>query len=98
MDSAARKDRRRQDAELRKRLQPMRRELERLEKEVARLGAEQAALGALLGDPAIYADSEKARLMQALADKARVDQQLSEAEAGWLELADALETAELEGN
>ncbi len=98
MDSAARKDRRRQDAELRKRLQPMRRELERLEKEMARLGAEQAALGALLGDPAIYADSEKARLMQSMADKARVDQQLSEAEAAWLELADALETAELEGN
>ena len=94
--ATARKDRRRNEAELRKRLQPMRQELARLEKEVARLGAEQAALTEQLSDPEIYAEARKTQLMQALADKARVDQQLEAAEEAWLLLADNIEMASAE--
>ncbi len=95
--AAARKDRKRNEAELRKRLQPMRRELARLEQEVARFGVEQAALSEALGDPGIYAEGEKARLMRALADKARVDELLDSTEEAWLLLADEIEAAAAEG-
>ncbi|MEW6446212.1 MAG: ATP-binding cassette domain-containing protein [Pseudomonadota bacterium] len=91
--ATARKDKRRQEAELRQKLQPLRRELERLEKDIARLGGEREALDAVLADTSVYADSEKARLKQVLADKARVEQALEQAEEAWLLLADEIEAA-----
>jgi len=91
--AAARKDRRRLEAELRKRLQPLRREVERLEVEMNRLGREQGALEQALADPALYAESSKERLRQVLADKARVDAALAQVEEAWLAACEALEGA-----
>ena len=88
--AAARKDKRRQDAELRKKQQPMRQALAKLEKEVARLSAEQAALSAALSESEIYEEAHKVRLMQTLAQKTQVDMALAEVEEKWLLLADEL--------
>lgn len=88
--AAARKDKRRLDAELRKKQQPMRQVLAKLEKDVARLSAEQTSLTDALSDAGIYEEAHKVRLMQTLAQKTQVDLALSEAEEKWLLLADEL--------
>ncbi len=88
--AAARKDKRRLDAELRKKQQPMRQALAKLETDVARLSAEQTALSAALSEAAIYEEAHKARLMQTLAQKTQVDAALAEVEERWLLLADEL--------
>jgi ATP-binding cassette subfamily F protein 3 len=88
--AAARKDKRRMDAELRKKQQPMRQALAKLEKDVARLSAEQTSLTDALSDAGIYEEAHKLRLMQTLAQKTQVDLALSEAEEAWLLLADEL--------
>ncbi|MGK0673268.1 MAG: ATP-binding cassette domain-containing protein [Halothiobacillaceae bacterium] len=91
--AAARKDRRRVEAELRRRLQPLRRELERLEAEMGRLAREKGALETTLADPAIYAEANKERLKRLLADKARVDAALEQVEEAWLAASEVLQEA-----
>ena len=91
--AAARKDRRRLDAELRKKLQPLRREIERLEGEMGRLGTQRGALEQALADAGIYAESSKDVLKRTLADKARVDAELEQAEEAWLAVSAAFEEA-----
>lgn len=91
--AAARKDRRRNEAELRKRLQPLRREVERLEAEMGRLAGEKGALETTLSDPAIYAEANKETLKRLLADKVRVDAALEQVEEAWLAASEALEEA-----
>lgn len=88
--AAARKEKRRQEAELRNQQKPLRQKLAALEKDVARLTREQRALTELLSDAEIYEDAQKTRLMQVLADKQRVDAELSAAEEAWLLLAEEL--------
>ncbi|MEW5837493.1 MAG: ATP-binding cassette domain-containing protein [Pseudomonadota bacterium] len=89
--AAARKDKRRMEAELRKQQQPLRQKLAKLEKDVARLSAEQTALTEALADASIYDEAQKNRLMQILAQKQQVDQALEAAEEQWLLLADELD-------
>ncbi|MGC8732299.1 MAG: ABC transporter ATP-binding protein, partial [Halothiobacillaceae bacterium] len=90
---AARKDRRRLEAELRKRLQPLRREVERLEAEMGRLAGEKGDLETTLSDPAIYAEANKEALKRLLADKVRLDAALEQVEEAWLAASEALEEA-----
>ena len=94
--AAARKDRRRTEAEERKRLQPLRQRVEQWEHAIARLGAEHAAIEQRLADPALYQDDQKETLKAILADKARLVAAVSQAEAAWLEAAAALESAAAE--
>ncbi len=88
--AAARKEKRRQEAELRQQQLPLRQKLAALENDVARLTREQIALTELLSDAGIYEDAQKTRLMQVLAEKQKVDAELSAAEEAWLLLAEAL--------
>jgi ATP-binding cassette subfamily F protein 3 len=94
--AAARKEKRRDDAERRQRLQPLRKELTRLEKAMEKLGSEKAALTAALAEPHIYAESAKEKLKALLVDQAGVDRQLAETEEAWLTASEALEAAEKE--
>ncbi|MCU0971547.1 MAG: ATP-binding cassette domain-containing protein [Gammaproteobacteria bacterium] len=91
--AAARRDRRRSDAEERKRLQPLRRAAERWEGRVEELTAEQGRLESRLADPALYEAPRKDELKTLLALKARVDAELGEAEAAWLDAIEALDNA-----
>jgi ATP-binding cassette subfamily F protein 3 len=90
--AASRKDQRRRDAEQRARLQPAKRRVERLEADVERLTAEREVLEHSLADPALYSDDAKPRLLALLADKQRVDADLDQAEADWLDAAAELES------
>jgi len=89
--ASARRDRRRQAAEDRQRLQPLRNTLRHLESELKRLGAEKADLERRLADSAIYGDSQREQLKALLLDQGRVDKALSDAETAWLETSEALE-------
>ncbi len=90
-DTASRKDQRRREAEQRARLQPVKRRVDKLEAQVERLAARQAELEQTLADPALYADDAKPRLLSLLADKQRIDADLEQAEADWLDAAAELE-------
>jgi ATP-binding cassette subfamily F protein 3 len=95
--AGVRKERKRAEAERRHSLQPLKRRVADLEAEVERLSTEQASLEQRLGDMSLYADNRKEELKGLLADKARIDKALAEAETNWLGACETLEAAELEG-
>ncbi len=87
----ARKDRKRQEAELRRQLQPMRQRLKQLEQQMELLTTKQQALEQELANPASYEEANKDQLKQLLADKARVDLELASAEEEWLSTEEGLQ-------
>ena len=89
--AGARKARRREEAEQRRRLQPLRDRLARLEKELDRLHARQTRLERDLARPEIYEESNKPRLKVLLGEKAENDRHLEETEQSWLEVSEQLE-------
>ncbi len=91
--AAARKEKKRLEAERRQRLQPLRKALEKLEKEMDGLNRDKAAVEQRLADPGIYEAAGKDELRQLLLDQARIDQALAIAEERWLELGEELEAA-----
>jgi ATP-binding cassette subfamily F protein 3 len=92
--ASARKDRKRQQAEQRRRLQPLKNELKKLEQQIAALQQQQQTLELQLADSTLYDTNRKTELRSRLADKADVDRQLEAAETRWLELGEQIEAAE----
>ncbi|TAL42771.1 MAG: ATP-binding cassette domain-containing protein [Methylovulum sp.] len=91
--AVSRKDQRKLDAERRQRHKPLYDALKKAEQAVERYHQEQRQLEQQLADPAVYAESEKARLKQLMERKAQVDKALDDAEAVWLEAEENLEEA-----
>ena len=96
VSAAARKEQRRRDAEQRARQQPLRKRLHGLEQRLEELTARQGLLEQKLAEPAVYADDAKSRLLQLLADKQRVDAELGDVEAQWLDAGEELERLQSE--
>ncbi|MGD8910390.1 MAG: ATP-binding cassette domain-containing protein, partial [Chromatiales bacterium] len=92
--ASARRDRKRQQAEQRRRLQPLKNELKKLEEQIAALQKKQQALELKLADTDLYNSSRKAELRSFLADKSDVDRQLDTAETRWIEIGEQIEAAE----
>ncbi len=92
--AAARKDKKRLEAERRKQLQPLRKEVQQLEKMLEELNHQSIQLEAALADPAIYDASQKTQLKRLLADKTRITQELNETEEQWLMACEELEQTE----
>ncbi len=94
--AAARKDRKRQEAERRNQLAARRRPLEQrvkaLEKTLDRLHREQTELEARLADPRLYEDAHKDQLKDLLLGQSRTKRELEETETAWLELHEQLES------
>ncbi|MCW5586538.1 MAG: ABC transporter ATP-binding protein, partial [Chromatiales bacterium] len=88
-----RRDRKRNEAEQRKALQPLRKAVERCEADVDRLHARQAKLEAALADTTLYTEQRKDDLQALMREKSTIDRQLDDAEAAWMEAAEALENA-----
>jgi ATP-binding cassette subfamily F protein 3 len=95
--ASARKDRKRQQAEQRRLLQPLRKKLQAAEKEMAELATQQQQLEQRLAEPDIYADEQKEELKRLLSEKSQLDRALGEAEEAWLEAGETLEAAEGNG-
>ena len=92
--AAARKDKRRDDAERRKRLQPLRREMQRLEATMEKHTAHKARLDEQLADTGLYEAGQKERLKALLQEQVEVERALSQAEEAWLAACEAMESAE----
>jgi ATP-binding cassette subfamily F protein 3 len=89
--AAARKEKKRQDAERRKQLQPLRKRVAALEKEMAQLNSAAERLDEQLGDTALYEEASKERLKEVLKEKGEVERRLAEVEEQWLEASEELE-------
>ena len=94
--ASARKDRKRQQAEQRRRLQPLKKELQKLERQMNELHEQQAALEQQLADTGLYEEGRKSELKALLADKSDVDRKLEATESHWLEIGEEIEAAESE--
>ncbi|MCK5809484.1 MAG: ATP-binding cassette domain-containing protein [Cocleimonas sp.] len=87
----SRKEQRKRDADLRKKLQPLKRKADKLEKQLDQLHSQQQELENRLADPSIYQDENKNKLKKALLDKSTVDKRLEEIEMEWMEASEAYE-------
>ncbi|MES9992478.1 MAG: ATP-binding cassette domain-containing protein [Candidatus Thiodiazotropha sp.] len=92
--AAARKDRKRLQAQQRKRLQPLRAEQLKFEQEMEKLHLRQQQLEQQLADPMLYEPPQKEELKQKLRDKSDLQAALNECEQRWLAVSEQLEAAE----
>lgn len=90
---ASRKDKRKQDAEQRKQLQPLKRVVDKHEKALDKLIEQSAALEKQLADPDIYSEEQKDALKALFLKKRDVDAGIEVEEAAWLEASEAYEQA-----
>ena len=89
--AAARKDRKRLEAEQRKLRQPLQQKIQQLDKQLAQAATRLSEIDAVLADTAIYADSEKARLKKLLDEQAILRKQQASIEEDWMLQSEALE-------
>jgi ATP-binding cassette subfamily F protein 3 len=92
----SRKEQRRAEAEQRRRLQPLRTRFETLEARLAALTHTRDELERALASPEVYEPAGKARLLELLGEKQRIDADLEETECAWLETGEELERRERE--
>ena len=90
-NAVAKKDKKRQEAELRKKLQPLAQKVKKAEAELDKVHAEQTELEKQLADPDIYTDNNKNKLQDCLLKKADIDKRCEAIEEEWLEASEALE-------
>jgi ATP-binding cassette subfamily F protein 3 len=88
-----RRERKRQEAERRKQLQPLKQAVARCEADIDRLQARQAELEQQLADTTLYAAERKDELQVLMRDKSAVDDALEQAETAWMDAAEALQNA-----
>jgi ATP-binding cassette subfamily F protein 3 len=88
----SRKAQRRRQAETRRQLQPLRQHLQRLEEQLETLSARRATLAQTLAAPELYEPGAKPRLLELLNEQRRVDAELEQTEAAWLETGEELES------
>jgi len=89
--AAARKDRKRIEAEQRKLRQPLQQKIQQLDKQLTQLSTRLAEIDAVLADSGIYADSEKGRLKKLLDEQASLRKSQAGIEEDWMLQSEALE-------
>jgi ATP-binding cassette subfamily F protein 3 len=86
--SLSRKQQRKHDAGLRKKLQPLKRIVDQLEKQIDQLHVKQQQLENTLADADIYQQSNKNKLKQALLEKSSINTNLEDIEMQWIEASE----------
>ncbi|MEZ5505985.1 MAG: ATP-binding cassette domain-containing protein [Gammaproteobacteria bacterium] len=97
--SDAKRDRkadRQRAAEIRNQLRPLKKQIEKLETEIAKLEACKKAIEEQLADPALYDNSNKARLAELLKQQGDIRNTLEEKEMAWMEASEQLQQMESE--
>ena len=89
-----RKQRKRDEAARRTQTAPLRAAVQNWERKIEKLAQQIAVLDAQLADAALYAESQKKKLLEVTAQRAQLGRDNDVAEAGWLEASEALEQAE----
>jgi ATP-binding cassette subfamily F protein 3 len=92
--AATRKQRRREEAEIRNKLSPLRRRLEKAEAALSELHAQESDLTLKLGDAGIYNAADKSELRALLDTQRNVKRALCEQEEEWMAACEALEALE----
>jgi len=90
-NTASRKDQKRLEAERRQKLSPLKKKIAQAEELMKSLQVDVAALEQQLSDNDLYDASRKDELTKVLADKARVDAALEDAEFAWFQAEEQLE-------
>jgi ATP-binding cassette subfamily F protein 3 len=86
-----RKQRKREDAERRKRLSPLKNQVAQLEKQMTQLHSEMESIKAALGTAEIYRDAERNRLREMLEAQGQLSRKIERVESDWLEASERLE-------
>jgi len=89
----SKKEQRQKDAERRKQLQPLMNKLKKSEQQLDELSSKKEVLEKQLADPDIYLEEKKGNLKKVLFDKTKIDKELNEVEAQWMELSEEIENA-----
>ena len=89
--AVARKDRKRQQAEQRKRLQPLRQRVAQAEAKLDALQIARAELDKQLADPQMYDEENKRRLQNCLFEQASLKKQCDDVESEWIQASEELE-------
>jgi ATP-binding cassette, subfamily F, member 3 len=86
-----RKQRKRDDAERRKRLSPLKNQVAQLEKQMEQLHTELESIKAILAGEDIYRDDARTRLRELLEKQGQLGRRLEQLESDWLEASERLE-------
>ena len=89
----SKKEQRQKDAERRKQLQPLMNKLKKSEQRLDELSIKKEELEKQLADPDIYLEEKKESLKKVLFDKTKIDKELNEVEAQWMEFSEEIENA-----
>jgi ATP-binding cassette subfamily F protein 3 len=89
----SKKEKRQQDAEKRKRLQPLKKAVDKLEAQMETLEKRRNDIEERLGDTALYSDEKKTELQALLQEKGQLDNEWETLEMEWLEASEAYEEA-----
>lgn len=89
----SKKEKRQQDAEKRKRLQPLKKVVDKLEAQMEKLEKRRNEIEELLGDTVLYTDEKKTELQNVLQEKGQLDNDWETLEMEWLEASEAYEEA-----
>jgi len=89
--TVSRKEQRKREAELRKKLQPLKRTVDKLEKQLDTLSTKQGELENTLADPTIYTEENKQKLKKTLLQKREIDASLEDVEMQWMEASEDYE-------
>ncbi len=89
--AAAKKERRRLEAEKRKQIQPLKKKQQNLEKRMDELNTEKERIEQQLADSSIYESSAKDQLKQLLLKQGDIQQLLDETEEQWLQIGEEIE-------
>ncbi|NND81976.1 MAG: ATP-binding cassette domain-containing protein [Gammaproteobacteria bacterium] len=92
--ASARKEQKREAAELRKQLQPLNSRIQRCERVMEKLNEQKSQLDAALSDSELYQSEQKEQLKQLLTDQAYLQKEIDAAEADWLNAHEAYEAAQ----
>jgi ATP-binding cassette subfamily F protein 3 len=93
-----RKEQKRREAELRKKLQPYKNALKKAEDRMATLNEEKQTLEAQLADNDLYTDENKAKLATLLEQQAKNTQALEDVEMDWLDAQSTLDELEAQAS
>jgi ATP-binding cassette subfamily F protein 3 len=92
-NTLSKKDRRRLEAEQRKRLQPLKKQVDKLEKQLETLMAQRDEMDSQLADPDLYDDANKDKVSKLMLAKANLDDEVENIEGQWMDAAEEYEKA-----
>ncbi len=91
--SAARRDKKRTEAQVRKKLQPLKQTADRCEKKLERIELKLLAIQEQLSDSCLYGSEQKDKLQALLTEQASIKSSQANIEIDWLHALEALEKA-----